>query len=221
MAVLALWLSTPSAGDLQQRVARIASADGTRELAPDEVPPLLATALVSIEDERFYSHHGIDSIGLARALVDDVRYVCLCEGGSTISEQVADMAYYAGSGRGQRKLPSMTVGVKIEFRYSKQQILADYLSIVPSGYGVNGMPAAACAYFHHSLANLSLAEAAELAGMPQAPSLYDPRYHPEAARARRSAVLHQMRWDGYISASEQTAAEDAPVTEAGSGCTGA
>jgi penicillin-binding protein 1A len=112
----------------------------------------------------------------------------------------------------------MTVGVKIELHESKQQILADYMSIVPSGAGINGMAAASCAFYHHGIDNLSVAEAAELAGMPQAPSAYDPRYHSDATWARRTAVLRQMRSEDFISADQQLAAEGAPVVEGGTGC---
>jgi membrane peptidoglycan carboxypeptidase len=214
----ALWTTTPPADDLQQRVARIAKAAHVAVLEPAQVPDLLAHALVSVEDERFYSHHGLDSIGIGRAVFDDLRDRCLCEGGSTITEQLADMAYYAGSGRGRRKLPSMTVALKIELETSKQQILADYLSIVPSGYGLTGAPAASCAFFGHGLASLTVAEAAEIAGMPQAPSVYDPRRNPERARARRSDVLRRMQEEGYIDGGQRADANAAPVLNASPGC---
>ena len=128
------------------------------------------------------------------------------------------MAYYSGSGRGRRKLPSMTVALKIELRTDKQQILADYLTIVPTGANVTGAQTAACLYFRHRLQSLSVAEAAELAGMPQAPSAYDPRYHPQAAAARRSQVLRRMRESGYITETQQAAATSAPVVSGGAGC---
>jgi membrane peptidoglycan carboxypeptidase len=214
----ALWVTTPAADDLQQRVARIATAAHVPVLEPAQVPDLLAHALVSVEDERFYSHHGLDSIGIGRAVFDDLRYLCLCEGGSTITEQLADMAYYAGSGRGRRKLPSMTVALKIELEASKQQILADYFSIVPSGYGLTGARAAACAFFGRRPESLTIAEAAEIAGMPQAPSVYDPRRNPERARARRSDVLRRMQEEGYIDAGQRAQADAAPVTGGGPGC---
>jgi membrane peptidoglycan carboxypeptidase len=214
----ALWIATPAADDLQQRVKGIAAAAQVLVLQPSEVPDLLAHALVSIEDERFYSHHGLDSFGIARAGLDDLRYRCFCEGASTITEQLADMAYYAGSGRGRRKLPSMTLAVKIELEASKQQILAGYLSIVPTGAGITGARAAACTYFGHDLSGLTVAEAAEIAGMPQAPSAYDPRRNPERARSRRSAVLRQMQAEGYISAPQRAQADAEPLLGKGPGC---
>lgn len=213
-----LWIGTPRPDDLQQRVARIAAAAHVKVLQPAQVPDLLAHALVSVEDERFYSHHGLDSIGIGRAAFDDLRYRCLCEGGSTITEQLADMAYYSGGGRGRRKLPSMTVALKIELEASKQQILADYFSIVPSGYGLTGARAAACAFFGHGLESLGVAEAAEIAGMPQAPSLYDPRRNPQRAQARRSDVLRRMQEEGYIDAAQRAQADAAPVVGSGPGC---
>ena len=214
----ALTIATPSADDLQPRVARIAAAAHVPVLQPAQVPDPLAHALASIEDERFYSHHGLDSIGFLRAVFNDIRYRCLCEGGSTITEQLADMAYYSGRGRGSRKVQSMTVALKIELETSKQQILADYLSIVPSGYGLTGARAAACAFFGHGLESLTVAEAAEIAGMPQAPSVYDPRRNPAAARARRADVLRRMLEEGYIDAGQRAQADAAPVVSSGPGC---
>ena len=213
-----LWLTTPTAADLEQQVAAVAAAEKVQMLKPSDVPELLARAVVAIEDERFYTHHGIDSIGLGRAVLTDARYACLCEGGSTITEQLADMAYYSGSGRGRRKLPSMTVALKIEEQNSKAQILADYVSIVPSGAGLTGMRSASCQFFHHGLDRLTVAEAAELGGMPQAPSAYDPRYHPEAAQHRRSAVLKRMQEQRYITESQRAEADQAPVVGSGVGC---
>jgi membrane peptidoglycan carboxypeptidase len=213
-----LWAGTPSAEDLPQRVSRIATAAHVPLLQPAQVPDVLAHALVSIEDERFYSHHGLDRIGIGRAAVDDLRYRCFCEGGSTLTEQLADMAYYSGHGRGSRKLPSMMVALKIEVEASKQQILAYYLSIVPSGYGLTGARAASCAFFGHGLEALTVAEAAEIAGMPQAPSVYDPRRNSEPARARRSQVLRRMQEEGYIDAAERAQADAAPVVRGGGGC---
>ena len=213
-----LWAATPSPDDLQQRVSRTATLAHVPVLQPAQIPDLLAHALVSIEDERFYSHHGLDTVGIVRAAFDDVRDHCFCEGGSTITEQLADMAYYSGRGRGSRKLPSMTLALKIELQTSKQRILADYLSIVPSGYGLTGARAAACSFFGHGLESLSVAEAAEIAGMPQAPSVYDPRRNPERARARRSDVLRRMQEQGYIDAAQRMKADTAPVVGNGQGC---
>jgi membrane peptidoglycan carboxypeptidase len=150
-------LSTPSAADLTQRVDAIA---GGHPLLPADVPPLLAHAVVAVEDERFYVHHGLDTLGTARAVWDDASGLCACEGGSTITQQLAKNVYYQSDDRITRKIPSMAVALKIELRYDKATILADYLSVVPTGYGLVGAREAACAYFDRRLADLSVSQAA-------------------------------------------------------------
>ncbi len=214
-----LWMSTPSASDLQARVAAIA---GLGRLLPSQLPALLEHAVVAAEDERFYVHHGLDTIGSARAVWDDVTRLCLCEGGSTVTQQLAKLVYYPGDGRLARKLPSVAVAFKIELRYSKAQIMADYLSVVSTGYGLVGAQAGSCAYFGHDLSTLTAAQAAELAGMIQGPAAYDPRFHPDRARARRDYALGRMVETGYITPEEAQAAKAAPLvsTGTGAGCRG-
>lgn len=209
--VLTLWVATPSAADLQSRVGAATASHGATLLAPGDVPPLLAEAIVATEDERFYSHHGIDVIGLARAMLFDVSHGCLCQGGSTITEQLVKDLYLGGSDGGVNKLIDMTLALKVELRSSKAQILADYLSEVPTGNGLVGVSNAACAYFGQPLDRLGLAQVALLAGMPQAPSAYDPRFHPGAALARRAQVLDAMADDGYVSPSVAAHAAAGPL----------
>ena len=209
------WFTTPSASDLSARVAAIASGG---QLQPAQVPQVLKHAVVAAEDERFYIHHGLDTVGTGRAVWHDVSRLCACEGGSTITQQLAKLVYYPGDGRLARKLPSVAVAFKIEVRYSKPQIMAAYLSVVPTGYGLVGARAASCAYFGHDLSTLSVAEAAELAGMVQGPSAYDPRYHPAKARARRDYAIDRMLEIGYITQDEARTAKAAPVLIPGTGC---
>ncbi|MGO9177941.1 MAG: transglycosylase domain-containing protein [Candidatus Limnocylindrales bacterium] len=212
VGVVVLWLATPSGDDLTSRVHVLAAAEHATVLAPGEVPSLLAEAVVATEDERFYQHHGIDVIGLGRALLYDVTHLCACQGGSTITQQLVKAVYLGGSDRGVNKLADMALAFKVELRFNKQQILADYLSVVPTGYGRYGMANAACADFHRSLAALDLGQLALLAGLPQAPSAYDPLFHPDLARARRAAVLDAMVDDGYIMTQQANAAGMEAVT---------
>jgi penicillin-binding protein 1A len=218
----ALYLSatTPSTADLDHRIDRLLAQADEPRLTPQEVPRQLAEAVVAIEDEHFYSHHGLDTIGLARALLTDIADRCACEGGSTITQQLADLVYYPGSGHLSRKLPSMVVATRIEAHNSKAQILADYLSLAPTGRGLTGAESAACTYFGHPVTQLTLAQAAEIAGMPQAPSAYDPRYAPDPARARRDAVLGRMVADGYITGTQAALAQAEPVLSERGGCPG-
>jgi membrane peptidoglycan carboxypeptidase len=213
-----LWIVTPSGSDLQARVQALAARNGVGVLAADQVPTVMAQAMVAIEDERFYSHHGPDTIGLARAAWVDLTQLCACQGGSTITQQLVNLTYYPDHGRIARKVPSMVVAFKVETKTSKRDILADYLTVIPSGRGLIGAQAAACTYFGHDLSKITLAEAAEIAGMPQAPSGYDPRYAPDSTLHRRAQVLSKMVELGYITPAAASAAQAEPVLAQRSGC---
>jgi membrane peptidoglycan carboxypeptidase len=206
-----LWISTPSGTDVQARVGDFTRHYGVALLGPSDVPSLLAKAVVATEDERFYTHHGIDSLGLARAFTYDVSNRCLCQGGSTITEQLVKDVFLNGSDRGYNKLVDAVVALKVEGVLTKQQIMADYLSEITTGLGRRGVSAAACAYFQASLPNLTLGQYALLAGVTQAPSLYDPTVDPEAAEQRRSEVLASMISERYITPAEALAANAEPV----------
>jgi membrane peptidoglycan carboxypeptidase len=210
-SVATLWISTPSASDVQARVGDLTSHYGIVLLGPGDVPALLAKAVVATEDERFYTHHGIDSIGLARALTYDVSHRCLCQGGSTITEQLVKDVYLNGSDRGYNKMVDAVLALKVEGVLTKQQIMADYLSEITTGLGRRGVTAAACAYFQAPLQNLTLGQYALLAGVTQAPSLYDPTVDPAAAVERRSEVLASMVSERYITPAEALAANAEPV----------
>jgi membrane peptidoglycan carboxypeptidase len=214
----ALWVSTPPADDVQQRVRDRTDRLGVVLLREDEVPPFLAAAVVATEDETFYSHHGIDSIGLGRAVLYDLTNFCLCEGGSTITEQLVKDVYLDGSTRGYNKVKELVLALKVERVIPKRQIMADYLSEITTGYGRYGVSSAACAYFHAPLGRLTVGQYALLAGVTQAPSIYDPTVNPGAAAARRGHVLQTMLAHGLISKDQAATAEAEPVLILGSGC---
>jgi membrane peptidoglycan carboxypeptidase len=218
-SLVTIWVATPSGDDVQQRVRQRTDALGVVLLGKDEVPPQLAEAVVATEDESFYSHHGIDSIGLARALLYDVTNLCLCQGGSTITEQLVKDVYLGGSARGYNKLKELVIALKVERVIDKRQIMADYLSEITTGFGRYGVTSAACAYFHAPLADLTLGQFALLAGVTQAPSLYDPTVNPKAAATRRSYVLAAMVADKMITKDQAAAANAEPVLVTdGPGC---
>ena len=210
-----LWTWTPSGSDVQSRVSSLTQSYGVPLLNEDEVPKLLADAVVAIEDERFYSHHGIDSLGLARAVLYDAANLCLCQGGSTITAQLVKDVYLGGSDRGYNKLEDLALALKVERIISKRQIMADYLSEITTGFGIYGVTAAACAYFRAPLQSLTLGQYALLAGVTQAPSVYDPTINPVAARERRSEVLSVMVSDRYVSAAQASTANSEPVLDRG------
>ena len=212
-----LWLSTPDASDIQARVQDLTRAYGVPLLGEDEVPDQLAKAVVATEDERFYSHHGVDSIGLARAILYDIVNVCPCEGGSTVTQQLVKDVYLGGSDRGYNKLEGIALAVKVERILSKPRIMADYLSEIPTGVNRNGVTAAACAYFRAPLNGLTLGQYALLAGVTQAPSIYDPTVNPQAALDRRAEVLRAMQNHHYITAAQAREANAEPVLDRGPG----
>lgn len=215
VGAMALWVSTPSTDDIQARVQEAVARHGATLLSPAEVPVQLSEAVIATEDERFYSHHGVDSIGLARALLYDVANLCLCQGGSTVTEQLVKDIYLGGSDRGFNKVVDMVLALKAERVIGKRQIMADYLSEITTGFGRYGVRQAACAYFQAPLDGLTLGQYALLAGVTQAPSVYDPTVNPGAAATRRSQVLAAMVSDRYISAAQAAAAEEEPVLDLG------
>jgi penicillin-binding protein 1A len=210
-SAITLWVSSPSGDDIQQRVLEVTESHGVALLPEDDIPTALAEAVVATEDERFYSHHGIDSIGLGRALLYDVSNYCLCQGGSTITEQLVKDVYLNGSDRGYNKLQDIVLALKVERVLTKKQILADYLSEITTGLNRYGVSAAACAYFQAPLSSLTLGEYALLAGVTQAPSIYDPTVNPDAAQIRRGQVLTAMLADKLITPSQAAAAANEPV----------
>jgi penicillin-binding protein 1A len=214
-SILTLWVSTPPAGDIQQRVLAATRAHGVILLAEGDVPPLLAQAVVATEDERFYSHHGIDTIGLGRAFLYDVTHSCLCQGGSTITEQLVKDVYLSGSNEGYNKIADIVMALKVEQVIGKNRIMADYLSEITTGLNRYGVTQAACDYFHKPLGDLTIGQYALLAGMTQAPSLYDPTVDPNLAAARRSSVLAAMAADKIITPEQAAAANAEPVLAPG------
>jgi penicillin-binding protein 1A len=158
-----------------------------------ETSPWMAKATVAIEDRRFYEHGGVDFQGIGRALVNDVRAGSAREGGSTITQQLVRNLYIRHNERTlRRKVVEACLAVKLSRRWSKDRILADYMNTVYYGNHAYGVEAAARTYFSKSASKLSLLQSALLAGLPQAPSDYDPFDYPERAIQRRNRVLEAL-----------------------------
>ena len=149
-------------------------------------------ATVAIEDRRFYEHGGVDPIGIARAVVADVRAGKVVQGGSTITQELVRNLYLSRERTLQRKLTEACLAIKLGRHWSKRHILTAYLNQVYYGNHAYGIEAAAETYFSKPARALTLDESAMLAGLPQAPSIYDPFVRPEDALARRDEVLHAM-----------------------------
>jgi membrane peptidoglycan carboxypeptidase len=194
VALLAVaWFAVGSAGDVGARVRADLQAHHAAFVPLDAVAPAMRQAVVDTEDERFYRHHGIDLIGLARSAAYDVTHLSLQQGASTITEQLAKDMYLDGDDHSVwRKLKDAALALHIESRLSKEQILGDYLNTVYFGAGSFGIGQAAQRYFGTTPAHLSLADASMLAGLIQAPSADDPLTDPSAARSRQADVLTSM-----------------------------
>jgi penicillin-binding protein 1A len=211
VALGGLWQRTPSGVHIQLRVTSYLLGRGVPLIAPMDIPSRLAQAIVAAEDERFYQHHGLDVVGIGRAAVVDAAHRCWCEGASTITQQLVKDIYLHGSDRGFNKVIDAVVALKVESVINKQQILADYLSEIPTGPGLYGVEEASCAYFGAPIGTLDLADDALLAGLAQAPSAYDPLRHPHTAAARRNEVLQAMLSDGYATKAEVADAQREPI----------
>jgi penicillin-binding protein 1A len=178
-------------------------AERNRRIVPlEEVSPWLAKATIAIEDRRFYRHRGVDAEGVARALWRDVQAGRVVEGGSTITQQLVRNLYISRERTVERKLKEACLAVKLEREWSKPRILASYLNSVFYGNLAYGAEAASQTYFSKPASRLSLTESALLAGLTQAPSVYDPFVDPAGALARRDEVLDAMASQGLISAAE-------------------
>ncbi len=176
-----------------------------------DVPAMLINALIATEDTRFYSHHGLDLRGIARAFIRNIRAHKVLEGGSTLTQQLAKVLFLTPERSYTRKLKEMALALRIEQRYTKQEILSLYLNQVYFGSGAYGVEAAAHAYFGKSVKELDIAECALLAGLPRSPKHYSPFKAPESARGRRAYVLSRMAEMGSISRAQAEDAKKEPL----------
>jgi penicillin-binding protein 1B len=192
------------------------SKAGEREtLTYAEIPPVLVHAILSIEDHRFFQHSGIDVFGIARALLRNVNDEHVGQGGSTITQQLVKNTYLSPERTLQRKYAEAMLAFALERRLSKQDIFALYCNETYLGQrgavAARGVREAARIYFGKALKDLTLAEAATIAGMIQGPTRYSPLRHAEAAQARRNTVLDAMVRDGWIAAEQAAATSSEPV----------
>src|SRR5579885_209094 len=157
-----------------------------------ELPPFLPAAVVAIEDRRFYRHHGIDLLGVARAAWTDLFAGHVVQGGSTLTQQVAKTLFLSGARTWRRKAQELLLTLWLEEHFTKREILEIWLNRVYFGAGAWGVDAAARLYFGISARRLALWQAAMLAGLPKAPSRFNPLANPEAAKARARQVLAAM-----------------------------
>ncbi|GHC80310.1 transglycosylase domain-containing protein [Limoniibacter endophyticus] len=185
-----------------------------------EMSPYIAEAVIAIEDRRFYSHFGVDLIGLGRAMAENLTQGRLSQGGSTLTQQLAKNLFLKPDRTIERKVQEAMLAIWLEREYSKDQILEMYLNRVYFGSGAYGVEAASRRYFQKSAKDVTLAEAALLAGLLKAPSRLSPARDPEAANARAQLVLTAMRQEGMIDDGQLKAAVSAPASRAAAYWTG-
>ena len=181
----------------------------------NEIPTDLVNAIVSIEDHRFFSHRGIDSIRIFGAFLRNLRSNGL-QGGSTLTQQLIKLTYFSTSTADQtiaRKAQEAWLAIQLERTATKQEILTYYINKVYMSNGNYGMQTAAQNYYGKDLKDLSIPQLALLAGMPQAPNQYDPYSHPEEAQQRRNLVLSEMQRQGYLSSEQYETAINTPITD--------
>jgi penicillin-binding protein 1A len=175
-------------------------------VARNAISPWMPEATVAIEDRRFYEHGGVDPVGILRALVADVSAGHFVQGGSTITQELVRNLYLSREKTLQRKVVEACLAVKLARAWSRDRILTAYLNDVYYGNHAYGIQAAAETYFSVAASSLTLEQAALLAGLPQAPSYYDPLHNPTAALTRRDAVLRALRRSGDITQPRYAAA---------------
>ena len=181
------------------------------EVPLERVSPTLIQAVLSVEDQRFYDHSGIDAIRVGAAVLRNIEEGRRAEGGSTITQQLARQSFLTTDKTYRRKLKEVIVAAYIESVYTKGEILQLYLNKVYFGDGLYGVEAAARGYFGKSASDVTLDEAALLAGLIQSPSSYAPTVNPDRAIARRSVVLQTMVSSGAIDAPTAERARNAEV----------
>ncbi|MEM6455626.1 MAG: PBP1A family penicillin-binding protein, partial [Acidobacteriota bacterium] len=181
-------------------------------LGPGELPPLLQQAIIAAEDSNFYKHGGVDLKGIVRAVVNNLREGRRAEGASTLTMQLARTLFLTREKNYKRKIEEAFLAVELEKQFSKQQILTLYCNLMNLGHGNYGMEAAARSYFGKSVDDLTLPEAATLAGIPQRPTDLSPHRNPENVTRRRNHVLRRMRDEGYATPADYEAAVATPLT---------
>jgi penicillin-binding protein 1A len=177
----------------------------------EDVPPAMKQAILAAEDERFYEHGGIDTLGIVRATLANLVSGGKKQGASTITMQVARNFYLSSEKTLSRKFYEILLSFKIEHSLSKDHILQLYINQIYLGQRAYGFASAAQTYFGKSMKDLSIAEAAMLAGLPKAPSAYNPVANPKRAKLRQMYVIRRMRELDFISDAQKDAAEKEPL----------
>ncbi len=196
------------------RDGRLIAAIGEQRRIPvryDQLPPKLIQAFLATEDDRFFRHHGVDWQGILRAALANLKAGGIKQGASTITMQVSRDMFLTPKRDMKRKMSEVYISLLMEAEFSKEEIFSLYVNKIFLGQRAYGVGAAAEVYFGKNLDQLNIAEMATLAGIPTAPSLYNPVANPEAARVRRAHVLGRMLELKYITPAEFETAKNSPM----------
>ncbi|HEY7562449.1 MAG TPA: PBP1A family penicillin-binding protein [Gaiellaceae bacterium] len=201
------------ASDGKTVLAVLRGSESRVVVGSDRISPLMKQAIVAVEDRRFWEHRGVDAQGMLRAVWADVRSQNFVQGGSTITQQFIKNQYTKKERTISRKVKEAALAWQLEQRWSKDRILTAYLNTIYFGNEAYGIEMAARVYFGKHAKELTLPEAALLAGLPASPGAYDPVANPGAARARRTTVLQLMLEQGLITPEDYREADSAPLPD--------
>lgn len=182
---------------LEEMVQEIRSQKSYTKIS--NIPDIYKDAVIAVEDHRFYDHKGIDIIAIGRALLNDIRARELVEGGSTITQQLAKNMYFTQDKTLTRKIAEVFMAKKIESNYNKEEILELYVNYIYYGSGYYDIKSASLGYFDKEPQDLTEGESIMLAGIPNAPSVYNPKVSPKLARERQKQVIDKMIKNGKLS----------------------
>lgn len=188
-------LNTPPANSnykLNNDLVRQVSANIPNYTPIDQIPDDFIKAIVAVEDRRFHKHHGFDIEAIGRAIYMNFKGGALSQGGSTITQQLAKNLFLNSDKTYDRKIKELAMAIKLERIYSKDEILEMYINVIYYGSDAYGIQAASQTYFGKNAADLTREECALLAGLPQAPSIYNPKINPALALKRQATVLSLM-----------------------------
>lgn len=182
---------------LEEMVQEIRSQKSYTKIS--NIQDIYKDAVIAVEDHRFYDHKGIDIIAIGRALLNDIRARELIEGGSTITQQLAKNMYFTQDKTLTRKIAEVFMAKKIESNYNKEEILELYVNYIYYGSGYYDIKSASLGYFDKEPQDLTEGESIMLAGIPNAPSVYNPKVSPKLARERQKQVIDKMIKYGKLS----------------------
>lgn len=192
---------------LDQKVKQVQSQESYTSF--EELPETYVDAVIAAEDHRFYEHNGVDVIALGRALVNDIKSMSFVEGGSTITQQVAKNLYFTQEKELTRKIAEVFMAFHLEANYSKKELLELYVNSIYFGNGCYDVASATRSYFGIEPSQMDENQCTLLAGIPNAPSVYDLTQNPDLAAQRQRQVLHLMVKYEYLTATEASTIQPA------------